>query len=197
MADKQDRRYFRIIDEVGLSYQVLTQQALGLLQADNVYGQVPALDILSDMDNKIEMLLNRIKIKTPDVAILCRVFHDKIKYIVAHSSLGEQVQKIGQHEITEVDMSACGLAVTLHEKIERNTYIDLSLVLKPTNQYLRLLAKVIACEKAKSANGDYLLRVDFENISENIQEVLIQHIVKRQGAQLQASREKKLQEDSA
>ena len=133
------------------------------------------------------------RIQTPDIAELGNVLNRKIQYVVNHIDLGEELRKIAQYDLKQVDMSACGIAFYSDEKLAAGSWVDLELVLKPSNQYLKLLGRTISCEKSSTTHTDgaYLLRLDFDGITEDIQEYLIQYIVKRQGALLQASRREK------
>jgi len=56
---------------------------------------------------------------------------------------------------------------------------------------MRLLASVIGCEvlETPSKEGAYLLRVNFVDISESDQEVLVQHVIHCQSVQLRHARE--------
>ena len=71
-----------------------------------------------------------------------------------------------------------------------NQYISLELTLYPNNIRLTLLAAVISCDRYEddSERNKYIIRADFVDISDANQEVLVQHVIKRQAMQLKQQR---------
>ena len=60
----------------------------------------------------------------------------------------------------------------------------------PNNIRLNLMAAVIGCDQYQEDDGKtrYLIRANFIDISDASQEVLVQHVIKRQAQQLKQQR---------
>lgn len=194
MSNNEDRRYFRIEDTLGLQYRIISEDEAKALKESGAFNDLPQLDLISELDNQIQLLASRVKIKSQEMAELAMVLNKKMDFILTQLNTYHAPHMSTQYELTPVDISACGLAFPCQEKLTKNTLLELSLILKPTNQLIKLLGRVVSSQKSPESQSSkpYIVRLDFDDISENIQEILIQHIVKRQGTLIKQMREKKL-----
>lgn len=194
MADNEERRFFRINDTVGLKLLALTDRQFLTLKDSDEYLTVPSLDKLSSLDVEIQHVLEGLTIKRPDVARLGRLLDEKLNHIMEHSEFKIKRVEFDDFPLKRVDISACGVAFTNNQHLLLGSYVDLELVLPPNRQYLKLLGRIVNCQINDSqierigASDEYLLRIEFVEVAEVVQEFLIQHLVKRQGALLKASR---------
>ena len=191
---KEDRRYFRIQDFIGISYRALTDAEYHSRKIASQYSEIPALDELSEIEQQLELLFDKVKIRTPEVAEMGQLLNQKLKILISNSGI---TKSLGNGEdIPEylVDMSACGVALGVREALEPGQYFELHLVLQSGRQHLKLLAGLVNCEEgyeeedAEDSHFTHTARFEFVNVSERIQEFLIQYVVKRQSAQLKAKR---------
>lgn len=193
-SSKEDRRYFRIQDHIGVSCRVLTDAEYHSHKIASQYAEVPALDELSEIDQQLELLFEKVKIRTPEVAEMGKLLNQKLKILVNNSGIAEGLTHAEDIPEQLVDMSAVGMALGVNEFIETGRYLEIHMVLQSGRQYLKLLARLVSCEEgyegADADNGrfSHTARVEFNNVSERIQEFLIQYVVKRQSAQLKAKR---------
>jgi len=67
--------------------------------------------------------------------------------------------------------------------------IDMDLTLLPTKLHIFTLGEVVGCHESEEGLGGWAIRVDFFGMPDNDEELMVQHIVKRQG-QLLANRRK-------
>ena len=88
------------------------------------------------------------------------------------------------------EKSPIKLPIPVDKPASLNQYISLELILYPNNVRLTLLAAAISCDRyeEESERNKYIIRADFVDISDANQEVLVQHVIKRQAMQLKQQR---------
>ncbi len=189
------RRFFRIIDYIGLCYTVHDKKEYNSLKIAYRYTKVPSLDKLSTIDQELQLVIDRLKIKNKDVAQLVDLLNSKIDLLLQNSSLKDGLSKLDNIPRMQVDISACGLAFPARGPLEEGQLLEMDLMLQDGKQHLQMLSRVISSQKGTrnlSTEDDsftHLVRVEFIEASEQIQEFLIQYVVKRQGALLKEKRE--------
>lgn len=190
MAQEQHerRRYFRVTDLIGLNYRLLDEGERELA----IRAQPSSLkSLLAQMDEQISVALQSVKNVSADVHLLLDLFNQKINLAFGHGVAGQAADYEQAMKACQVNLSACGIAFPCHETMALNQHMLLEITLFPNNVKLQLLAAVIGCEEHPEAtdNCPYLVRADFTNISDADQELLVQHVIKRQGQQLKEQRE--------
>lgn len=188
--NQERRRYFRITDQVSISYRVLEEVDA---VATGIDLNAPAALIIQ-LENQINASLETLRAVQPQVHELLALFNRKINLAFSlDESLTEPVAD-QQKRSQQVNISACGIAFPISEQLALNDRILLDMTLFPSNISLKLIAVVIACEVlTEPVGGDgYIVRADFDGISTSEQEVLVQHVIKRQTLQLKERREARL-----
>lgn len=179
---QEKRRYFRINETVGLSYE--------LLDRNNQTGSRESVDIwdlISDQDESIERLLKDVSKESPKVAALIRAINQKLERIVSQVVMESKLTNRLANRVREVNLSACGAGFLCDENVDVGTALQLELQLFPGSKKVQTKARVVGCDEM--ADGFYW-RVDFFDITAAVQETLIQHIVQRQSAQLKTRRDR-------
>lgn len=185
------RRYFRINDTVKLSYCISTKPG----DCDDYCGY----DLTAEQDARIQRIITEQKHENPAIIELIDLLNQKIDHL-AHGD--KSPQTILAHQARNVSISACGLAFTEQEAIKIGTQLRLFLVLD-SNKKIELEGLVIDCipqnnqENTKTNTNTKNLdtatlfkwRVDFLHVSSHNQELLIQHIVRRQSTLLAEQRQ--------
>lgn len=178
------RRYFRISDNLGVAYRVVAD--------DHLRDEPPRTEpvrifhLLEEQDELISQLLTTLRERDPLVADLARALNQKINSIVNQLEMESRLIEQIAHKVCEVNISACGLGFPVEEAIVPGTQVQLDLVLLPESRRLLTDALVVSCEP--EGEGHYA-RMNFVNMAPRDQELLIQHIVKRQGDLLRSARE--------
>lgn len=191
----EDRGYFRILDYVGFDYLTLSDAEYQQRRSASRFAEVPVLDELSEIDQKLQLLTDKIKIKSPDFAELGELLSKKLDLIISHSDIAKDLKSLDQYTTRQIDISATGIAFPSDKQMQNETKLQLDLVLQSGRQQLKLLANVVGCDADPDtlSGGDptlkYVVRVNFVDVSENIREFLIQYLVKRQGALLKSQRQ--------
>ncbi len=181
------RRYFRVTDLVGLRYQLLSedQQAMAIQERP---GSLKAL--LRDIDAQLLASMAIIQSSHPDVHRVMDLLNQKINIALNtdHPDGEEDREHTG---LMNVNLSACGIAFSAEHAASLNQYLALELTLYPSNIRMNLMAAVIGCDQYDDEDDGkvrYLLRANFVEISDASQELLVQHVIKRQAQQLKQQR---------
>lgn len=179
MADEK-RRFFRINEHIGLSYERLDQR-----EAEMSAHTVADLEVLiGSQTDRIDQLLADVAAESPKVAALVQALNHKLE-LVLRQLLEVQIIADALRPVREVNISACGLGFWSDKQAAPGSHWRLVLELSPSEKKIQSKGVLVACEKAE--HGFYW-RFDFYGMSKTNQELLIQHIVQRQGAQLKQLR---------
>jgi hypothetical protein len=184
---RERRRYFRITDDMGIYYRVLARDEAQELAKDR-RDSSGGFDFVSNFDNRIQTLLESCKIQSPLAAELLDLINKKLNFVIQQMDVDSELMQKVAYTMREVNVSACGVAFPNQEALKPGELIQLDIMLYPSEVRISSVAKVSACEPLDldEAIGDYryFLRVNFVEINATDQEVLIQHVVKKQGSSL-------------
>ncbi len=185
-TDDDRRRFFRITDTLGVAYRVISDEEPE--GATNNEQLVDAYSLINNYNKIIESALTDLREKDPVVAHAVDSINKKIDSVLTQLELENlMVQRIA-HRVKEVNISACGVAFVVDEKLEANTLVSLDLLLRPAGVHVMAKGKVIGCDSTDS-NAQFYVRIEFLEMAHTDQELLIQHIVQRQGVMLRALRD--------
>lgn len=189
-SGKERRRYFRVTDLVGLNYRYLSEGERDLAVA----AQPSSLNnLLATMEEEITVILHSIKQDNPELHRLLDLYNQKINLAFGHGLAEQNAVTSNSVRACKVSLSACGIAFPSREEAQLNQMVALDMTLYPSNLRLQLLATVISCESFPQGVTEepFLVRADFASLSDNDQEMLVQHVIKRQAHQLKGEREQK------
>ena len=194
MNENERRRYFRVTDLVGLKCQFLTEGERDLA----VQSKPTSLkNLLGQIESKINTNLATIQNSQPEVYQVLDLFNQKINLAFGHGIItNEELDINDATKACKVNLSACGIAFPSSQSAALNQYLSIELTLYPGNSRLELLLAVISCDDFDDEDNQnaYLVRANFVNISDVDQEVLVQHVLKRQVLQLKEDRAESLSE---
>ncbi len=186
---EERRRYFRITDSMGISYRPLGEEEARAFarQAKESGGQ---FDYAANFDNRIQTLLDACKIQAPIAAELLDLMNKKLNFVIQQMDVDAELVHRIAYSTREVNVSACGMAFANEEALAKGQQLQLDILLHPSELHVVALAEVVDCEafSTDGEDGGYFIRLDFIEINSNDQELLIQHIVKRQSVMLKQRR---------
>lgn len=184
---KERRQYFRIEDAMGITYRLLGKEEARVFTAE-VRSHQGAIDYAANFDNRIHTLLDACKVQSPIAAELLGLLNKKLNFVIGQMDIDTLVEKSDPYRIRDVSVSACGMGFVTSDLLKVGQALQLDIVLLPTELKIVTLAEVVACEllEPEKIVDDccYFLRLSFPDISQTDQELLIQHIIKKQSAQL-------------
>ena len=184
--NSERRRYFRVTDLVGLRYQLLSEDQQSLaIQAKP--GSLK--ELLKELDAQILTSLAIVQSSHTEVYRVLDLLNQKINLALNSEQLIEN-EALEHSGLISVNLSACGIAFSAEHSAALNQYIAIELTLYPNNTRMNLMAAVIGCDQYLEEDGKtrYLLRANFVDISDASQELLVQHVIKRQAQQLKQQR---------
>lgn len=188
------RRYFRIDDTIRLTYRTVSQEELekGARQLEEgVVEQFTVMSSLTTLNTQMAVHMRRIQNKDPDVALYLKALDQKIE-ILAQAVVSQETALLTQHG-QPVNLSAGGMSLDVVEPVTPGQMLELKMLLLPSFTGLVTYAEVIRCddspEEARAAGFKQRLHLEFVHMREQDQDLLIKHILRRQGDQLRAERQ--------
>jgi hypothetical protein len=192
-ADASERReFFRVDDSVNIRYNLVRPEDLSSrLQSleDEVESNFTVVSSLAAITQQSAGLMHKIESERPEIAAYLKSLDRKIELI--GRTLMTQDSEYSEQPAQAANLSATGMAFHARERIEPGSLLEMRLVLLPSFIGMLIYAEVVGCEEMESSEGDYrhTLRVNFNHMRESDKDVLIRHVIKRQGRLLRKERE--------
>lgn len=188
---EERRRFFRIDDSMGVAYRCLgSEEALVFARQSREQGS--NFDYAANFDNRIQTLLDACRVQSPIAAELVDLLNKKLNFMVQQLDIDSGLIQSIAYSMKRVNVSACGMAFTVLEALPVGQSVQLDILLHPSELHVMTMAAVVACEPMdevdEQGRQQYFVRMDFMEINNSDQELLIQHIVKRQSALLKLQR---------
>jgi c-di-GMP-binding flagellar brake protein YcgR len=185
----EKRRYFRIDDNVGISYRVLDETATEEFRCEF---NAEDTNEVGKIDREIYALIESQRASNPELSQFFELVNKKLNVMLDQLYVETEVVRSLAHRLRIVNISACGLAFEVFEMLQPGTMLAIDILLQPTGISMRTLARVVGCDKQPGdpAYPTYYLRVEYEQIKPADKELLIQHIMRKQSIELKERREK-------
>jgi hypothetical protein len=182
------RRYFRIDDDVILSFRAVEAACMELRDEDDPQPDAFTLSThLELLGLESRSLLRRIEREDPLLGDYLRLLEQKIDLI--GRGLMSREADTSHNPARRVSLSASGLAFNASNGFTLGDTLELKLILPPSLVGLRAYGRVVQCRKGWAQDPtDFHIAVDFVGLSERDRELLIRHIIKRQSQQLRSGR---------
>jgi hypothetical protein len=180
MTDER-RRFFRINDEAEISFKTITHdeyQAWGEGHRDE------GSEKLAKLEAELSMSLANLKSQQPQLAKVCELLNQKIN--IAMNSQPITHGLIDHGALKSINLSACGIAFHTDQYIPKNEHILLQIKLRPSNVAFVTTGKVIG---AGLDNGQNIVRIDFEDLGDSNQDLLMQHLFEVESRELKKQRD--------
>ncbi len=189
---QERRRYFRIDDSLGVAYSFLgSEEAKAFAEQAREGGG--GFDLASNFDNRIQTLLDACRVQAPIAVELIDLVNKKLNFVIQQMDVDAELMHRVAYNMRQVNISACGMAFANDESLASGQMLQLDLLLHPSELHVSALATVVACDAVSAESVEesarYFVRLDFVELSQTNQELLIQHIVKRQSVQLKERRQ--------
>jgi hypothetical protein len=188
------RRFFRIDDAVRLSYRALDADELAdrvARLAEGLGGSFALMASLSAVTHRMSVSLRRIEQHSGDVAAYLRALDQKIEAVARALLLQDPALPAMAEE--PVNLSAGGLAIVAQQCLPTGTAVEVRLLLLPPMVGILAFGTVVECTDPP-VDGGYLpgsrlMRVDFTHIRDEDRDLLIRHMLRRQGERLRQARQ--------
>lgn len=179
MSDER-RRFFRIDDEAEVSFKTISDDEYQTW----VQGQRDEeSENFAKIESEIGIAISNLKSQHPQLAKICELLNQKINLTTSNNPKAHNFVDDG--ELKPINLSACGIAFQSDESLDENQSILLQLKLKPSNVAIVTTGKVV---DTGTGNQNNIIRIDFQNLGENNQDLLMQHLFHVQGRALKKQR---------
>ncbi len=191
--DAAERRtFFRVDDSVSLSYHPISEKELDD-RIDRVEmeleGNFTVMSSIASINQNMAGIMHRIEGSEPDIAEYLKAINNKID-ILGRALLSNNSDLVEQ-PAQPVNLSASGLAFYSSESVDAGSLLELRLLLIPSFTGIITFGEVVGCDPVDDAVGGFghFIRVNFMHMRESDRDLLIRHVVKRQGEFLRKRRE--------
>jgi len=190
--DEERRDYFRIEDAISLSYQPVAPASLGEKLDRLESGLDTDFTVMSSLalvTQEMAGVLRKIETRSPDVARYLSALDRKMNLL--GRALLAQTSDLSEQPARAVNISASGMSFSATDPLEVGSMLELKLLLLPSITGVLTYSEVLSCEQEDSAseNARYQVRVNFFHLREADKDVLIKHVLHRQGEILRLRRE--------
>jgi len=179
--NKTERReYFRIDDLAKFSLKKISDKdTLETLSKKNVTFLLGSSIATLDLDH--QTVISKIKRTDPDIALYLDVINHKINLISNY--ILENDSEISRQTETNINLSASGIAVETEDKFTQNDLVEIKLALLPELIGILCIGRIKRVENRSSTT---IVHIDFTDISDADQEIIIKHNMTKQLEQARA-----------
>ncbi|WP_435686536.1 hypothetical protein [Sedimenticola selenatireducens] len=187
------RQFFRIDDSLSLSYRQVSSDRLAAsieCLENEIDSDFTVVSSLAAVSQEMMGTLNKIESSRPEIAAYLKSLNRKID--ILGRALMAQTTELLKQPAQAVNLSATGISFQVTEFIQPGSTLELKLLLTPSYAGILSFVEVIGCDPAapepEEPDPGYNLRTAFVHIRERDRDVLIQHVIQRQGAQIRRAR---------
>lgn len=187
------RQFFRIDDSLSLSYrQVSPDQLATLIESleNGIDSDFTVVSSLAAVSQEMMGTLNKIEKSRPEIAAYLKSLDNKID--ILGRALMAQTTELLRQPAQAVNISGTGISFQVDEFIQPGTILELKLLLTPSYAGILSFVEVVGCDAIATDTGQpgqgHNLRATFMHIRERDRDVLIQHVIQRQGVQIRRAR---------
>jgi hypothetical protein len=189
--DSNRRTFFRIDESLQITYSLVPSGELddrieGLYRYNfNKYSI--ASEVMS-MRHEVIPLMRQITSHSPDIANYLVSIEHRLELLARALSAKDNV--LSEQPARSCNLSASGVALPVTKCVEVGRYLEMNLLLLPSYAGLVAIAEVVDCDpNVGDSDEPYMLRVNFTHMRERDRDLLIKHVIQRQGEMLRQRRE--------
>lgn len=176
-AGQERRRFFRIDDEVAISYRVISNDEM--TKADGLKrNEVEPASLANELEkmNEVSRIhFRHVEKESPEVARYFSFIEAKINLLAHHIIMG--TDELFVKTIQPVNISASGVSFSVNNALNAGDTVEIKFILTPSLTSIKTLSRVISCEP----EGDqFKVAVEYSQLSDEDRDLLIRHIVKKQ-----------------
>jgi len=173
---QERRRFFRIDDELALSYRVIHSDEV------NVDESITAEDTPASLANELEKMnevsrihFRHVEKESPEVARYFSFIEAKINLLAHHIMMGSDDLFVKTTQ--PVNLSGSGVSFTTDSELNVDSCVEVKFILRPSLASIKSLAKVVSC---RPSDEKFTIAVEFTQLSDDDRDLLIRHVVKKQ-----------------
>lgn len=198
---REKRRAFRIVERVHLKYEVLTEQEFedGLEEHRMAQGVAEGSHSrLTDLDARLTEKLYVLRSQSAVAADCLSLLNQKVNLLIEQfPALRESKTSLVRQEAQSCEVSAVGMVFSTAQELQPGTRIALRLLFVADNCYIETLATVVRQldrPDTSSADKPFPIAVEFQRMTPEQKDVLIQHLLNRESETLRMRRLRQTQQ---
>lgn len=186
-AASERRSYVRIKDKLSLCYKYIDAGDEGFACETNT--NLRNSELL-EINNHLDPLLMRLQDRPSGLGKALALVNRKLNLVLESMHALEPLEEGMKTICTKVSLSASGMSFYCDSAPpdEKKTSVKLILQLEPSGTRFHCLAKVVRCETSTRHGMGFKLAVFFTDFTDKEQELLIQHVVRRQAVLFRAEK---------
>jgi len=191
----EKRKFVRIPDTLFLAVRTIkeAEQFRKSIEASLESGSPSSIGAqLKSIDDQFSMILHSLGDRVPKTAELITLLNRKIN-LITHHVLKKEIEN--DHTEQEVSISAAGIGFSYPQPLPVSEYVAIDVMLTLNPYRIITSARITSCEAIseddeRSARPEhvYYIRAEFNALSETDEEMLIQHVIRRQSQLLKQQR---------
>lgn len=179
--DKERRRFFRIDDEIGLEYDLISEEEYLNAPEELAQTKQTAFSLRAEfatLNNEINPTLNSIRNVHPEIGQYLDFLNSKIDTISSRL-LEEEIENL-EENICTANISASGIAFKPEKPLTDNQPLRLRIILLPEKIGVVIFGRVQEKLRSAEQKDNNIICIDFEHIRYDDQELMIKHNLNRQ-----------------
>jgi len=176
-AGQERRRFFRIDDEVALSYRVVSNDELLRGDGLKVTSNEPTslANELEKMNEVSRIHFRHVEKESPEVARYFSFIEAKINLLAHHLMMG--TDELFVKTTQPVNISGSGVSFTVADALNVGDCVEVKFVLMPSLASIKTFSKVVSCDPD---DKQFKVAVEYNQLSDDDRDLLIRHVVKKQ-----------------
>ena len=182
------RNYFRIDDTAVLHYKVITDEDTASGSHANHQIMADKLTLKARFDSisrEMQPLFRVLQAASPDIARYLSSLDKKIN-LLSEYYVGLVMDDMDM-SAQEINLGAGGIAFTARTPVMIGSLLELRLVLLPEHYGIFSYAKVVSCVRVTDNASAYKISVEFENMSDDVRDVITRHVLSKEQATISKS----------
>ncbi len=179
------RQYYRIDDEVILTYRVVEAFHLENIKLPRLFHLT---EQFSEISQQMKFTLSRIDAVNEDIGHYLRLLDKKLDTL-AEMVLLDEVDENDEMPRYHVNLSAGGMAFPASEALHIGALLELNIILLPEMSGMMLQAKIMRISHFDDPKYPYRIAVAFQNVNPQYTDIIIKHVLNRQTEYLRKRRE--------
>ncbi len=182
---KNRRNYFRVDDQVTLSFRVITEDELPLIE-EKISGHktdrfTATASFVSESRKRLP-LLSQIRNKDPNIARFLDALQNQMNHMAQLFLLQEMED--GGNAAQEISISASGIAFVTKQPLVANSLLEIRLLLLSSCTGILVCGRVVRSDPLtdSDSNIEYYTAIEFLPMNEDDLDLLIKHALDCQAA---------------
>jgi hypothetical protein len=181
-GDMRERRgFFRINDDVVLTYHSLNREAYEKLENKASNNAVNSFNLkarFAALDQSLRPVMSRLRQHSEDLARCISAMDEKLEMLA--EVLFHRDNDVESLPSQEVSLSAGGLSFHVQKALEPESILQVRMLLMPSGIGIEAYARVVYCRRVKEyevGRFPYKVGVEFQHLREEDSDLIIRHVL--------------------